>query len=81
MRIFGYPAGPSLNEHGLLELDEATISADAATLRALARFLDAAADEMEELGVDYDHVHLQDRSKQWREAWPDLIVSKPITAN
>lgn len=74
MRMFGYPAGPALNEHGLLALDEATLTA---TLPALARFLDTAADEMDELGVDYDHVHLQDRSEQWQEAWPDLIVVKP----
>lgn len=82
MKLFAYPTGAQLNEYGLVELKEVSLSADTDTIRAIAKFLSDAADEMEKLGGDYDHVHMhmhmhmQDRSPAWRESWPDIVVCK-----
>lgn len=76
MKLFAYPTGAQLNEYGLVELKEVSLCADADTIRAIAKFLNGAADEMEMLGGNYDHVHMQDRSSAWRESWPDIVVCK-----
>lgn len=76
MKAFAYPAGEKLNEYGLVELSELSISADAVTIRAIAKFLNDAADEMDKLGEKYDHVHMQDRSSSWKDSWTDIVVCK-----
>lgn len=76
MKAFAYPAGEQLNEYGLVELNELSFSADAQTIRAIAKFLSDAADEMDKLGEKYDHMHMQDRSSFWKESWPDIVVCK-----
>jgi len=45
MRAFAYPIGEPVSEYGLVELKEFSISADAASIRALANFMLAAADK------------------------------------
>lgn len=80
MKVYAYPASGPLNEYGLLELKEVSFSADANTIREIARFLNEAANEIERTDT-CDHVHMQDRSKSWKEDWPDLIVCKPVDEN
>ena len=54
---------------------DVTIEADPATLRAIAHFLLASADEFdlaqEPAGM---HAHLQDEWDGWQDDFPDLIV-------
>ena len=76
MKVYAYKSGEPLNEHGLLELSEISLSADAKTVRAIAQFLTQAANEMDRLGEGYDHLHMQDVSSAWEEEWPDIIVCK-----
>lgn len=76
MKAYAYPVGEPLNEYGLLELNEVSLSADSKTVRAIARFLMDAADEMDRMGENYDHVHMQDTSAAWKEEWPDIVVCK-----
>jgi hypothetical protein len=76
MKAYAYPAGEPLNEYGLLELKEVSLSADSKTVRAIAQFLMVAADEMDRMGESYDHLHMQDESDAWKEEWPDIVVCK-----
>jgi hypothetical protein len=78
MRAFAYPIGEPVNEYGLVELKEFSISADAASIRALANFMLTAAEKMEAMGEKYDHLHAQDAIKEWHEAWPDLVICGPV---
>lgn len=77
MKAYAYPTGEPLNEYGLLELNEVSLSADSKTVRAVAQFLMAAADEMDRMGEGYEHLHMQDQSDVWKEEWPDIVVCKP----
>jgi hypothetical protein len=77
MKAYAYPAGEPINDDGLLELDVVSLSADPKTVRAIAQFFMHVADEMDRMGEDYDHVHMQDASKAWKEEWPDIVVCKP----
>ena len=81
MKMYAYPAGDPLNEYGLLELKDVSFSADAKTIREIARFLNEAADEMEKLGSSFDHIHMQDKTLAWQEEWPDLVVCRPVDEN
>lgn len=74
MRAFAYPIGSPVNEHGLVELKEFSISAEPSSIRALANFLLAAAAQMDAMGNKYDHVHAQDMIPDWDDNWPDLVV-------
>jgi hypothetical protein len=58
----------------LLKLDQVTIQTDPETLRKIAMFFNACADEMEESPL-WDHVHLKDHLKI-RSAGSDIIVAK-----
>ncbi|MBS1141282.1 MAG: hypothetical protein H6R13_2735 [Proteobacteria bacterium] len=77
MKAYAYPTGEPLNEYGLLELNEISLSADSKTVRAVALFLMAAADEMDRMGESYGHLHMQDESDAWKEEWPDIVVCNP----
>lgn len=50
------------------------IVASAKTLRGLAAFFISAAQQMEEMGSDYDHIHLIDEWAEWQEGMPDIQV-------
>lgn len=50
------------------------ISADPETLRAIAKFLTGAAEELEEMGSDFSHLHLMDEWSDWVEGTPDIQV-------
>ncbi|SFZ75360.1 Imm32 family immunity protein [Chitinimonas taiwanensis] len=81
MKAFAYPAGEPVNEDGLVELNQVSFVASAETIRAVAQFLIEAADKMEMLGDNYDHLHLQDSRSSWKENWPDIIVCKKYEEN
>ncbi|TFZ07656.1 Imm32 family immunity protein [Ramlibacter humi] len=76
MKIFGYPAGAPLNDHGLVELEEVSFAADADALRLIAAYLLSAADGMDAAGAKFGHVHAQDEVQGWSATWPDVIVAR-----
>ncbi len=78
MRAFAYPLGEPVNQYGLVELKEFSICADAASIRALASFMLAAADQMDSMGDKYDHLHAQDMVRAWDARWPDLVIGSPV---
>jgi hypothetical protein len=58
MRCFGYVKGSPESDYPS-ELEEVTVAAEPATLRAMARFLDQASDLMEKYGNDFEHSHFE----------------------
>jgi len=74
MKVFGYK-NEVVNEYGLLEMSEITIQASPNTLRAIAKLLNESADLIEKNPEDFDHFHLQDDWKEWKEEYPDIIVA------
>ena len=74
MRLFGYPdEGLPIEEIVSNELAEVTLNATPEELRRMAEFLSFCADEMDRMGVTYDHVHLSDRMKEFRKS-PHFVV-------
>ena len=79
MKITGYKKCDTELE-GLMELSDVAISTSSKTLREIASFLIQAADEIDEideLGEDYDHVHLMDEWNNWKEGYPDIQILSP----
>lgn len=72
MKIFGYsePATPVQDVPELLEL---TLNATPSELRRISEFLVFCADEMDRMGGGFNHLHLSDRMKEFRES-PHLVV-------
>jgi len=73
MKIFGYKKADTDNE-GLMELSDIAFSTSPETLRAIAKFLEEAADELQEMGGDFGHVHLMDEWSGWADGEPDIQV-------
>jgi hypothetical protein len=73
MKITGYKKEDTELE-GCMVLSDIGIAASPDTLRDLAAFLLSAADEMEELGEDYGHLHLMDEWPKWKESYADIQV-------
>lgn len=73
MKITGYKKRDTELE-GLTEMESIAIAASPETIRELAKFLNHAADLMEEMGSDYDHIHLTDEWDDWKDGLPDLQV-------
>ena len=73
--IFGY-AKECVNEHGLLELREVTLSLTSAQLEQLAEFISATAKRIEDGSLRTGHLHAsQMLSKQWlKDAGCDVII-------
>ena len=59
---------------GLIEMDSIAIAANSSALRYIAKFLNDAANEMDKLGNDFDHIHLMDLWPQWQDNFPDIQV-------
>jgi len=59
MKVTGYKKN-NTEIDGLMVLSDIAIATSSKTLREIAAFLQSAADEMDELGADYDHLHLMD---------------------
>jgi hypothetical protein len=64
----------SIEEMHLKETDCIAISADSGTLRAIAKFIDKAADELDEMGNDSNHLHLMDEWDGWNDGMPDIQI-------
>lgn len=58
------------------ELAEITLVATPDELRKIARFLESAADKMEQRGKGYSHEHLSDLDKTFRDS-PHFVVFNP----
>ena len=76
MKAYGNTKGFKENEYGISEVSEISISATPEQLKEISSFLLEAAKEMESMGDEYDHIHLQDTSSKWNETWLDIIVGK-----
>jgi hypothetical protein len=75
MKTFGY-AKKELSPQGLLEMREITFTGSAASIREVAQFLLAAAEEMERSGHHFSHMHIGERCSGWLKKWPDIVVSR-----
>jgi hypothetical protein len=63
-----------IGETYLKETECVGISASPDTLREIAKFLMVAADELEDMGEDFSHLHLMDEWSGWSEGTPDIQV-------
>jgi hypothetical protein len=62
------------DEVHLKETECVGISASPETLRSIAKFLNEAAQVIEEMGNDFGHLHLMDEWDGWSEGNPDIQV-------
>ncbi len=66
-----------LSEVGEVYLKETEcigISASPQKLREIAKFISDAADELEEMGDDFGHLHFMDECEGWSEGDPDIQI-------
>jgi hypothetical protein len=78
MRLFGYAdEGLPIDEIIPATLAEVTLCATSVELRRVAGFLTFCASEMDRMGDAYDHVHLSDLMKEFRDS-PHLVVVRPV---
>ncbi len=76
MRLFGYESTDLPPEEIVPSaLAEITLVASPVELRAIAKFLADCADEMDRMGPAFDHVHLGDRIKSFRDS-PHFVVAR-----
>jgi hypothetical protein len=76
MKLWGYTdEGLSIEDIRPSELAEITLQATPKELRKMSEFLTFCAAEMERMGSDYDHIHLSDRLKEFRNS-PHFVVMK-----
>lgn len=76
MKLHGYShEGLAIDEVAPAELAEVTLVATPAELRRMAEFLSFCASEIERMGATYDHVHLSDHMKDFRNS-PHFVVMR-----
>jgi hypothetical protein len=77
MKIYGY-TNDELGHQDLTpsDLTEITLVASPNELRAIAKFIDAAARSMEERGENWEHEHLSDKYPEFKSS-PHFVVSTP----
>lgn len=78
MKVIGYDARQRefpIEKINFIELAEITVTATPDELRKLASFLSTAADNMEQMGDEYDHEHLTDQQPGFENS-PHFVVSK-----
>ena len=76
MRLSGYSdTGLPIGEIVHAALAEVTLCATPVELRGMAEFFLFCANEMERMGGAYDHIHLSDRMKEFRNS-PHLVVTQ-----
>jgi hypothetical protein len=76
MKLFGYASEElPIEDRVSAELVEVTLNATPQELWRMAEFLNFCAAEMDRMGIKYDHVHLSDRMKEFRES-PHFVVMK-----
>ena len=61
-------------ETHMKESEGIAISATPEVLRAIAKFLAEAADDLEEMGEEFSHVHFMDEWQGWTDDVPDIQV-------
>lgn len=71
MKAYGFTD----DSEAAIELSELSLSLTPDAMRSFAAFVASAAQEMEELGSDYDHAHWQDHPT-WQEGWPDVQLCR-----
>lgn len=77
MKIYGYIDKGKFDEYiEPSELAEITLVADADELRKIARFIQIAAEKMEQRGRDYEHEHLSDIYHEFQNS-PHFVVYNP----
>ena len=77
MRLSGYAdEGLPIDEIIPATLAEVTLCATPVELRRMAEFLTFCALEMDRMGKAYDHMHLSDLMKDFRDS-PHLVVVRP----
>lgn len=69
MKLFSDSGGKNLDETSCIG-----ISASPNTLREIAKFLANAANELEEIGSEFGHLHLMDEWGEWSDGMPDIQV-------
>ena len=52
------------------------ISASPQKLREIAKFILEAADELDEIGDDFHHLHFMDECNNWSDGDPDIQIFK-----
>ena len=74
MKIFGYK-NEGLNPGDIepSELAEITLVANADELRKISKFIEAAAEGIENRGENWEHEHLSDKFKEF-QASPHFVV-------
>ena len=76
MKFFGYSETDLPPEEITpTTLAEVTLCASPKELREIANFLIKCAADMERMGESYDHVHLSDQLKQFRNS-PQFVVCR-----
>ncbi|WP_426701360.1 Imm32 family immunity protein [Rhodanobacter sp. Col0626] len=73
MKLFGFLSSTP-EQHAPSELAEVTLVASSEELREIAGFLLNAAQTMEQLGKNFDHMHLSDTLRQFENS-PTLVVA------
>ncbi len=71
LQLFGHPLGVAYDMP--LELHEVGISATSKNLRKIAQHFMSVADDMDLMGDDFDHVHLQNTSGK-----PDIVITRYV---
>jgi len=76
MKLFGYAISNTPTEDITpSSLAEVSVVASATELRAMSQFFDECAKEMDRMGDAFDHVHLGDRFKAFRDS-PHFVVAR-----
>jgi len=73
MKIYGTKKTDT-NTEGVFILSDVSISINLENLKELAKFFNEAATELESMGKDFSHVHLQDKWSGWHDGLPDIQV-------
>ncbi len=76
MKIYGYKEEDT-DIKGLMKLKDIGIAASPDTLRAVAKFINDAANELEEMGSDFGHLHLMDECEDWSDDVTDIKIINP----
>ena len=76
MKISGYAdKGLPIEDIVHSEIAEINLRATPTELRRISEFLTFCASEMERMGPSYDHLHLSDKLKEFRNS-PHFVVIK-----
>lgn len=77
MPYFGY-SRQVVDEFGLMELREVTLSLSADELRRVAKFLSVCADRIENGDFKSSHLHIDHVDREWsRTGQDDIVVMRP----